>query len=391
MLSGCFQCASVLKSVPREPHESAMGTITQRTGKDGKVTYKAQVRIRRGGVIIHQETQSFDRRAVALAWTKKRETELSKPEGIAAAKADDPPLSEAIKSYLELPTKDVEGSKKNALKLIARSDLGRLQCSHVTSTELVKFGRGLNLAPVTVAGYMSHLKSVFAVAKVTWGYPLSKATMDEAVGVLRELGVVGTSNTRDRRPTVDEMGRIIKYLYGNWLDAPQTAPHHLIALFAMFSTRRQGEITRMKWTDVDVQNSRLLVFDMKDPKKKIGNHVWVDLSPEALRIVLAAPRMDETYVFPYANNTVSTEFKEACQHLEIPDMVFHDLRHEGVSRLFELGMSIPAVSMMSGHRTWIHLKRYAHIRAFGDKWAGWEWLDLVAPLPQLPLGHKPHN
>jgi integrase len=366
-----------------------MGTITPRVGANGITKYKAQVRIRRGGVIIHQETQTFDRRASAVAWAKKRETELSAPEGIDKAKADDPTLGQAIRKYLDESTKEIKGSKRKALTLIEKSDLGKMPCSHVTSTALVKFGRDLGRAPVTVAGYMTHLKSVFAVAKVAWGYPLSKSTMDEAVGVLRELGVVGTSDRRDRRPSLDEIGRIIESLYTKWLESGRTiAPYHLIVLFAIFSTRRQGEITRMKWSDFDESACRLLVFDMKDPKKKIGNHVYVDLTPEALQVVRAAPRLDDTLVFPVANNTVSTEFKEACEALHIADLRFHDLRHEGVSRLFELGMSIPAVSMMSGHKTWIHLKRYAHIRAFGDKYAGWKWLDLVAPLPQRQIPHS---
>jgi len=34
----------------------------------------------------------------------------------------------------------------------------------------------------------------------------------------------------------------------------------------------------------------------------------------------------------------------------ITDLHFHDLRHEAISRLFEKGLSIPEVALISGHR-----------------------------------------
>jgi integrase len=57
---------------------------------------------------------------------------------------------------------------------------------------------------------------------------------------------------------------------------------------------------------------------------------------------------------------------------------FHDLRHEGISRLFEVGRSIPQVAAVSGHRSWQSLQRYAHLRQTGDKYAGWKWLAVVS-------------
>jgi integrase len=46
--------------------------------------------------------------------------------------------------------------------------------------------------------------------------------------------------------------------------------------------------------------------------------------------------------------------------LGIEDLHFHDLRHEAISRLFELGLSAPEVSIISGHRDARMLLRYAH-------------------------------
>jgi len=81
--------------------------------------------------------------------------------------------------------------------------------------------------------------------------------------------------------------------------------------------------------------------------------------------------------FPYTTDAISARFTRACQLLEIEDLHFHDLRHDGISRLFEIrwqGGSIPHVAAVSGHRSWKSLQRYTHVRQKGDKYAGWPWL-----------------
>ena len=45
------------------------------------------------------------------------------------------------------------------------------------------------------------------------------------------------------------------------------------------------------------------------------------------------------------------------------DLRFHDLRHEAISRFFELGLNIPEVAVISGHKDPRMLFRYTHLRA----------------------------
>jgi len=85
-------------------------------------------------------------------------------------------------------------------------------------------------------------------------------------------------------------------------------------------------------------------------------------------------------IFPYSTDAISAAFTRACKTLEIGDLRFHDLRHEGVSRLFELGMTIPQVATVSGHRSWNSLQRYTHLRQTGDKYTGWRWLPVIAQI-----------
>ena len=59
---------------------------------------------------------------------------------------------------------------------------------------------------------------------------------------------------------------------------------------------------------------------------------------------------------------MSKYFTEACRELKIPDLHFHDLRHEGTSKLFEEGYDIQEVSLVTGHKRWDNLKRYTNLK-----------------------------
>ena len=100
------------------------------------------------------------------------------------------------------------------------------------------------------------------------------------------------------------------------------------------------------------------------------------LPPEAVEIIESMPRVAPE-IFPYSTDAISAGFTRACQQLEINDLRFHDLRHEGVSRLFELGKTIPQVAAVSGHRSWSSLQRYTHLRQSGDKYVDWHWLPIL--------------
>ena len=113
---------------------------------------------------------------------------------------------------------------------------------------------------------------------------------------------------------------------------------------------------------------------MKHPGDKQGNDVFCDLPPEATAIIETMPRRAKE-IFPYSVDAMVLRLP-ACKLLGIDDLHFHDLRHDGISRLFEMGKTIPQAASVSGHRSWSSLKRYSHLRQTGDKYAGWKWLCL---------------
>lgn len=352
-----------------------MGTITTRRRKDGTEGHTAVIRIKQGGRIVHRETQTFDRLPAAKLWMKKREAELAEPGALALAKQKDPTLAAVIAQYLKESLRDPGKTKRQVLNTIADSDLGALLCSEVTSKAVVAYATSLKVQPQTVGNYMAHLGAVARIARPAWGYPLNAQEVEDARLVLVKLGRVTKSNQRDRRPSLDELDRLLQHFTVQHLKRQGNLPVADMVLFAMFSSRRQEEITRLTWDDLDAEHSEIWVRDMKHPGEKIGNDVRVSLPAPALAVIQRQPRADdEPRIFPYNGKSVSASFTRACKVLGIEDLHFHDLRHECVSWLFERGLTIPQAALVSGHRSWASLKRYAQLRQAGDKYEGWKWL-----------------
>jgi integrase len=349
-----------------------MGTIIGRTRKDGTTSFLAQILLKRKGQIVHRESQTFDRKQAAKAWLARRETELREPGAL--DKREDPKLADVIDRYIAAAKRPLGSTKKQVLNSIKQHGIANRKSSEIKSPDLVAFAQSLEVQPQTRQSYMSHLSGIFSIARPMWGYPLEQREMQDAMVVCRKMGITSAGNSRDRRPTLDELDRIMEHFEGVRRHRPSSLPMNKVMAFAIFSTRRQEEIIRIQWEDFDVD--RVWVRDMKDPERKQGNDILCDLPPEAVAIIKSMPRTTPE-IFPFSTDAISAAFTRACQFLEIKDLHFHDLRHEGISRLFEMGKTIPQVAAVSGHRTWNSLKRYSHLRQNGDKYVGWKWLATV--------------
>lgn len=361
-----------------------MGTIAARKRKDGSTAYLAQITFIRDKIIIHREAKTFDRRPAAAAWIKRREKELgSAPEELGQRRQSrEPALADAIDTYVKKSIAKIGRTKAQVLEAIKRYSIAEKRCADIGSRDIVAFAEELSgdRQPQTVANYLSHLSAIFAIARPAWGIPLDQQAMRDAITVCNRLGLTTKSRKRNSRPTLDQLDKIMRHFEEMRARRPDSNPMNLIIAFAIFSTRRQEEITRITWADFEEANSRVLVRDMKHPGQKIGNDIWCDLPAPAVRIIKAMPRGDAR-IFPFNPIAISAAFTRACSFLGIEDLHFHDLRHDGVSRLFELGMNIPHAAAVSGHRSWQSLQRYTHLRQAGDKYEGWPWLDRIAPLP----------
>ena len=92
------------------------------------------------------------------------------------------------------------------------------------------------------------------------------------------------------------------------------------------------------------------------PDSKNGYPRKIPLSNKAKNIL-----KESVLPFPISPNAVRLCWSRMIKRSGIQDLHFHDLRHEAISRFFEKGLSIPEVSLISGHKDVRQLMRYTHI------------------------------
>ena len=72
----------------------------------------------------------------------------------------------------------------------------------------------------------------------------------------------------------------------------------------------------------------------------------------------ALPRSD-LFVLPVKPDILKQSWRRLVKRAGINDLRFHDLLHEAISQLLEMGLTIPEAASVSGHRTASMLARSA--------------------------------
>ena len=132
-----------------------------------------------------------------------------------------------------------------------------------------------------------------------------------------------------------------------------------IILFASKTGCRQGELLKLSWADVDLQNRELVFLDTK-----AGSDRVLPIT-EDLYSVLSnrySDRIDEGLVFPIHKDTLLRRFRRAQKIAGISDkrLVFHTLRHYAATTLFARGAALTEVMSILGHSQITTTAIYSH-------------------------------
>lgn len=326
---------------------------------------KWRVQVRKAGIY---KAATFNLKSEAKAWAAVIESQANAvAAGGYAPVPKDATVADLIDKYTETVAK-VSGRSKSATLAMIRRELGKMSLSKLNAITLRNFiddRQAAGAGGVTIAGDLSTLSAVLKWGKHARHLDLPERLAMDARASLVHRGLNTRSNERDREPTDDELKR----LYELWdVNKRQKVPMTLICKFAIATGMRQAEICRLNIADLDRAAKTIIIRDRKDPKQKIGNHQTVPLLPAAWAIV--EPMIQDRIIgrlFPYNEKSVSTAFARGCQNVEPPivDLHFHDLRHKATASFFRMGLDIPRVALLTGHKTWSMLRRYTKITA-GD-------------------------
>lgn len=177
--------------------------------------------------------------------------------------------------------------------------------------------------------------------------------------VLKQDGLVSESVERKRRPSGEEMDRLLEYFRANQGDIPMADIVEFVALNAF----RRGEVVSLRRSGLRANGAAIVCLRKDSSNLEIGKRECVvPLLPRALEIIQAQPVVKgfEDVIFPFNPDTVGQRFADACQALKIEDLRFHDLRHEAISTLSShLGMT--EAMLVSGHKTTRSFIRYVQL------------------------------
>ena len=130
-----------------------------------------------------------------------------------------------------------------------------------------------------------------------------------------------------------------------------------IIILAIETGMRRGELLNIQSQDVDLEARTLHI-----PITKNGHPRTIPVT-EAACSVLGSCMSDNGRIFPPSANAFRLAWERLKTRIGIKDLRFHDLRHEAISRFFEMGLSVPEVALISGHRDYRMLFRYTHLKA----------------------------
>ncbi|MEC4168384.1 site-specific integrase [Pseudomonas sp. MS-1(2024)] len=323
-----------------------MATIEQRANG----TWRTKIR-KKGYPSL---SASFDTKADAQRWAAEIEGDMSRKRFVDTREAEGTTVAEAFQRYAREVSAQKKGARQELTRIKTWSDgkygsksLAELRSSDLAEYRDARLAEGISTNTVRLSlALISHL---YTVAIKDWGIeglsnPVAKLRMPKG------------SRERDRRPTSAELEGLLK---------AAAAIHHelpVVIEIAIETAMRRSELLTLRREHI--KGKHALLEDTKNGSRRL-----VPLSLRARALVESLPARIDGSVFSLAPHSVSQYFLRACRAAKVDDLHFHDMRHEGTSRLFEKGLSIMEVASITGHKTMSMLKRYTHLcpDALADK------------------------
>jgi integrase len=308
-----------------------------------------QVQVRRRGFAPRSKT--FDQRRDAERWAtlQERDYDLLESRGEVASAALDVTVGGLLARYRTtmVSKKRCAYSETYIVAAMERRDIASFSVRSLKPDHVVAYRdqRLSEVGPAGVARELRLLQHALETARTSWGF----AGLENAV---KDVKKPTEPRGRERRLSASEEAALLEALDG--CQNPFVLP---VVQFALATSMRQGEILSLQWSWCNLK-AQLATL----PLTKNGRVRTVPLSKAATSVLEALPRSGPV-VFDLSREALKQAWARAVRRAKISDLHFHDLRHEAISRLFELGLEMPEVMMISGHTDPRMLVRYTHLNA----------------------------
>lgn len=347
---------------------------------------KIQVRIRKGKYKYNPITKTFAKKTAAKAWATKVEDEIERGVFVDGRNARGILVNEMVDRYIKEVTaeKSDRTIKSEATRferwkgLLANITLDRADADLLfnemkglltTEKQYSNADNPQYFSKAYVRKHCQDLVNVFNMAQHVWNYPLPHGNAaHDAVQKMRFSNQLANYDyERDTRIEPEDYDRIRTHQ-----SPKQGTLFKFVALFAIESGMRRGEIMAMTWDRVhfkrrfyDLENQK---SDKSRKRKRTGREVPLSRRAIAiLRLVRMVRRNSPKrvgFVWPWADgDTVYRGVTRIYEKLGIENVTFHDLRHEFGGYAVESGLHERVVGQMLGHADPKSTKRYTRARA----------------------------
>ena len=315
-----------------------MGTIRKRNGK-----FQAQVR-RQG---VKPISKTFHTKKDAEVWVRGIETRIDAGE-VNVAMPKLLTLRDLLVRYAAEITPHKKGNQQELRRInrLLKDQISATKLSKLTSVTIAQF-RDLRIKNGVRAAQIDLIliRHAIKIARLEWGVELPTNPVD---GVRIPNGI----KRRDRRLRDGE--------YDALLQAAKSCRNKLIwpmVDFAIETGMRRSEILSLRWENLSAQERIASLPDTKNGSKRD-----VPLTQKAAQVIAGLPA-HKVNIFPTSDYAVRHAWDRLVRRAGIEDLRFHDLRHEAISRFFEMGLSVPEVALISGHKDYRMLASYNHTDA----------------------------
>ena len=269
-------------------------------------------------------------------------------------------LAQACRHYkntLALKKKGVK-SEQYRLEMWSKSVLGTHRLNELTTKHFQSFvkERLETHASDTVRREINVVRAVWRDAKSEWEIVLPD--------IFAMLKLVSPQAHRERRLQDGYEGQAgeqerLREALGTW----KRKPGLLVDLFD-FSIETGMRLSELHALTVRSVRRVRGVVSVALSDSKSGQPRYVVLSELACEIAErnCVEKMPTTKLFQISESARKRAWTYARAKAEVEDLRWHDLRHEGLSRLADQGLSFAELMSQSGHKDADSLKRYLHAR-----------------------------
>lgn len=306
------------------------------------------VQIRRKG--SPSKSRTFRLRTEALEWARAIEAKLD----VGHRELGQPPakglmLGHLIERYLVevTPRKLSRDTERLRLAKLLRHPVAQRRLDQICPADFAAYRdeRLQAVQPGTVRRELGLLHHVFDIASREWGLALGN-------NPLKLVTLPKLPEGRQRRLEEGELEKLVLAL-----DHCRNREAKTIVLLAIETGLRRREIFDLTWQNIDLEQRTAFI-----PYSKTGKSRTIPLTSEAVRLLASLPP-NSGAVFGTSLNGFRLLWRRVQARSGLAGLRFHDLRHEALSRFCELGLSIPELAVISGHKDPRMLFRYSHLKA----------------------------